>query len=190
MVAVATITYAILTWKLVSETRKMRESQTEPRISVIIQSREESINFIDMIVQNIGLGPAYNLKFEIVPDFECWEGKYLTMLGFIRNGIRYLAPNQKIQFFLTSLTEKIEKIKERFEMKVTYKNSAGKFFNDTFIIDFSEFEGRGTLGTPFIHSLCKSLEEIKKHIEYISNGFHKIKVVAYTKKELEDEMEK
>jgi hypothetical protein len=32
VVAVSTFFYAILTWKLVSETRKMREAQTEPKI--------------------------------------------------------------------------------------------------------------------------------------------------------------
>ena len=31
VVAIATIVYAILTWRLVSETRKMRVAQTEPR---------------------------------------------------------------------------------------------------------------------------------------------------------------
>jgi len=43
LVAVSTMVYAVLTWKLVSETKKMREAQTEPKISVSIQPREEWI---------------------------------------------------------------------------------------------------------------------------------------------------
>lgn len=31
VVAITTVVYAILTWRLVSETRKMRVAQTEPR---------------------------------------------------------------------------------------------------------------------------------------------------------------
>ena len=31
VVAASTVVYAVLTWKLVSETRKMREVQTEPK---------------------------------------------------------------------------------------------------------------------------------------------------------------
>ena len=99
VVAIATIVYAILTWRLVSETRKMREAQTEPKISATIQPREEWINFIDMVIQNIGLGPAYNIKFEINPDFEYIKGKFLSELGFMKNALKYLAPNQKLQFF-------------------------------------------------------------------------------------------
>ena len=101
VVAIATVVYAFLTWRLVSETRKMREAQTEPKVSVTIQPREERIKLIDMVIQNIGLGPAYNIKFEINPDFECMKGKFLSELGFMKNGLKYLAPNQKLQFFLT-----------------------------------------------------------------------------------------
>ena len=36
LVAIATIVYAILTGRLVSETRKMRGVQTEPKVSVTI----------------------------------------------------------------------------------------------------------------------------------------------------------
>jgi hypothetical protein len=52
-----------------------------------------------MVIQNVGLGPAYNIKFKLDPDFEYGEGKFLSDLGFVRNGLKYLAPNQKLQFF-------------------------------------------------------------------------------------------
>lgn len=127
VVAIATIVYAILTWKLVSETTKMREAQTEPKVSVTIHPREEWINFIDMVIQNIGLGPAYDIKFKINPDFEYAKGRFLSELGFMKNGLRYLAPNQKLQFFLTSMIENFEeKTKKLFEIRVTYQNSVVK----------------------------------------------------------------
>ena len=47
VVAIATVVYAILTWKLVSETRMMREVQTEPKISAIIQPKDYWLNFIE-----------------------------------------------------------------------------------------------------------------------------------------------
>lgn len=34
VVTIATAVYAVLTWKLVSETRQMREVQTEPKIEI------------------------------------------------------------------------------------------------------------------------------------------------------------
>ena len=174
LVAIATIIYAILTWKLVSQTRKMREAQTEPKISVTIQPREEWINLIDMVIQNIGLGPAYNIKFEVSPDFEYTKGKFLSDLGVIKNGLRYLAPNQKIQFFLTSMIENFEeKTKNHFEVRVTYQNSAGKKYEDVYIIDFSELIGLSQLGEPPLYKIAKNIEEIQRDIHHLSTNIQK-----------------
>jgi len=188
VVAIATMVYAILTWKLVSETRKMREAQTEPKISVTAQPREEWINFVDMIIQNIGLGPAYNIKFRVNPDFEYEKGSFLSELGFMKNGLRYLAPNQKIQFFLTSLVEDFEaKVKVRSEVKVAYQNSVGKTYEDLYLIDFSQFLGLSQLGEPPLYKMAKNIEDIRKDIHHLSTGFHRMRVTMYTKKDVEEE---
>jgi len=188
VVAIATIVYAILTWKLVSETRKMREAQTEPKVSVTIQPREEWINLIDMVIQNIGLGPAYNIKFEINPDFEYMKGRFLSELGFMKNSLKYLAPNQKLQFFLTTMIENFEeKTKKPFEIRVTYQNGRGKTYKDVYMIDFSQLIGLRQLGEPPLYKIAKNVEEIEKDIYNLSTGFHKIKVVRYTKEDVEEE---
>lgn len=191
VVAIATIVYAILTWRLVSETRKMREVQTEPKIAVIVQPREEWIGLIDMIIQNIGLGPAYDIKFEIKTNYEKYDGRCLSEYGFIRNGLKYFGPNQKLQFFLTSLTEKFEeKIKNSFEIKVTYKNYVGKIYEDIYVIDFSQFDGLNQLGEPPLHEIAKNIKAIQKDINSISTGWHKMKVISYTKEDEEEEIKR
>lgn len=188
IVAIATVVYAILTWRLTSETRKMREAQTEPKISVTIQPREEWINFIDMVIQNIGLGPAYNIKFEVNPDFEYRKGNFLSELGFMKNGLKYLAPNQKLQFFLTSIVENFEeKTKKSFEIRVTYQNSVGKKYEDVYVIDFSQLIGLSQLGEPSLYKIAKNIEEIQKDIHHLSTGFHRMKVIRYTKEDVEEE---
>ncbi|RLJ09256.1 MAG: hypothetical protein DRP13_00590 [Candidatus Aenigmatarchaeota archaeon] len=188
IVALATVVYAILTWKLVSETKELREAQTEPRISVIYQPREEWINFIDLVIKNIGLGPAYDIKFEITPDFEYRKGHFLSELNFMKKGIKYLAPNQRIQFFLTSMVEDFEnKIKKPFTIKVIYKNKFGKKYSESFVIDFSELVGLGQLGEPPLHKIAKNIENIQRDIHHLSTGFHRLKTIIYTKKDIEEE---
>lgn len=188
LVAIATLVYAVLTWKLVSETRKMREAQTEPRISVTIQPKEEWINFFDMIIQNIGVGPAYNIKFKMDSDFEYEKGKFLSEFNFIKHGLRYLAPNQNFQFFLTSMAEDFEnKIEKQFGIKVNYKNSFGKDFEDTYVIDFSELVGLTRLGEPPLYKIAKNIEKIQDDIRKVATGFYKTKSVVYTKGEIEEE---
>jgi len=191
VVAFATIIYAILTWKLVSETRRMREVQTEPKVSVIIQPREERINFIDMVIQNVGLGPAYNIKFEINPDFEYINGKTLSELGFIKNGLPYLAPKQKLQFFLTDMTKNFEeKIKKSFKIKVIYQNGIGKSYEDVYIIDFSQLTGLVHFGDHPLYKIAKEIEEIRKDIHRITTEFHGIRMDMLTEEHFEEGMKK
>ncbi len=188
IVAIATVVYALLTWRLVSETKRMREVQTEPKISIIAQPREEWINFVDMIIQNIGFDTAYNIKFKIDPDFEYRDGKFLSDLGFMKKGLAYLAPNQGLRFFLTSMVEKFEeKIDRPFEFEVIYENSIGKNFKETYSIDFSELVGLSQVGEPPMYKIVKNLEKLQDSLSKIASGFRKIKVITYTPKDIEEE---
>jgi hypothetical protein len=64
VVAIATVVYALLTSKLVLETRSLREAQTEPRVEVFMRITDVWIRGVDIVVKNIGAGPAYDvLKF-------------------------------------------------------------------------------------------------------------------------------
>lgn len=188
VVAISTVVYAILTRKLVYETKEMREAQTEPKISVVVQPREEWINFMDMIIQNVGYGPAYNISFDISPDFECRKGEYLSRLGAMKSGLRYLAPNQRIQFFLTSMVEDFEqKVKKSFEIGVKYQNRVGKTYEEKFMINFSEYVGLPQLGEPPMYEISKNIEQMQKDIHNLSTGFSRMKAIVYTKNDLEEE---
>jgi hypothetical protein len=70
VVAISTIIYALLTWKLVNETSKLREFQTEPRISLSVELDQNTVTLMDLTIENIGHGPAYTIAFEIFPDFK------------------------------------------------------------------------------------------------------------------------
>jgi hypothetical protein len=188
LVAVATLSYAILTWRLVSETRRMRQAQTEPKISISIQPKEEFISFIDMVIQNIGLGPAYDIRFELRKDFEYEKGKFLSELNLIKTGVKYLAPNQKYQFFFTSMVDNFdEKVRQSFEIKVGYRNSVGKNFENTYTIGFSELIGLTRLGEPSLYKIAKNIEKMQQDISKLVSGFHRIKTIVYTTNDIKEE---
>lgn len=171
MVAGSTVVYVILTRKLVNETRKLRKAQTEPKISIRIEPNENCIRYCDMIIQNIGLGPAYNINFDVSSDIKDFDGKPLSDLNIIKTGIKYLAPSTKRQFFLTQFFEisnDIMKIRDSFEIKVSYKNSQNEILNECFIMDFSEFSGLTKLGEPPMHSIAKSLKAIENKIQHLT----------------------
>ncbi len=160
----------------------MREAQTEPKISLSIQPREEYINFIDMIVENIGQGPAYGVKFEVNPDFEFVEGHFLSQLGFVKNGVAYFAPRQKIEFFLTNIAEGFnDKVNIEIKIKVTYNSKAGKRYKDKYIISFKELAGLISLESPK-SKMVHALERSERDLDKISTCLDQLKETLRNKK--------
>lgn len=190
LLAGITLIYAWLTSKLSYETTLMREAQTEPHISAIIQSEERNMNLIDLVIQNIGFGPAYNVKFLITPDFENRFCK-LSDIGFIKNGLDYFAPNQKFQFFIANMLEEDLKNPKEFKIEITYEYKIhGKSEKKTgeYTIDFSQFRGMTTLINDLpIEKIAKNIELIQVDINRISTGKTELKIINYTKEEIEAE---
>ncbi|MGZ7180283.1 MAG: hypothetical protein ACXVIB_05720, partial [Halobacteriota archaeon] len=103
LVAISTVAYAILTWRLVSETKRMREVQTEPNISISIQQAGRWGNELEMIIQNIGSGEAFDVTFEVETDLTIMtpvgsHKKRFVDLNIIKNGLRSVAPHQSYVF--------------------------------------------------------------------------------------------
>lgn len=182
VVAISTVVYAVLTYQLTSETRKMREAQTEPKISLSIQHREEYIKLLDMIVENIGQGPAYGVKFEVDPDFEIVKSYFLSQLGFVKNGVAYFAPKQKIEFFLTNIAEGFnDKVNIEIKIKVTYSSKTGKRYEDEYIISFKELAGLISLESPK-SKIAYALERSERDLDKISSCLDQLKETLRNKK--------
>ena len=192
IVTVSTVVYAALTWVLVSETRKMRMAQTEPRIALFPRSREEFINFCHVYVQNCGAGPAYDLRFqfsietpspgahELLADF--------TRSEFFKTGMKYLGPGQMVESGYTDLRDKYdEKIVAVLNVTVTYSSATKQVYSESFRLDFSEFRGLGKLGRPHLYSIAQSLEKIEKNLGFLVSGFKRLQIDTFGKSDRERE---
>ena len=176
VVTIATVVYAVLTWKLVSETRRLREVQTEPEISISTLNRGESISWVDIRFQNIGLGPAYYVKFELIDDPTGAGAEWLSHRAFFSEGIRYLAPGDKIQFFLTSFAENhARKIQTRFSVKTSYKNALGKLYCHQYTIDLSEYRNRTRLGKPPVYQIASNVKKMQPALSVIATELQKLR---------------
>ncbi|HKL43368.1 MAG TPA: hypothetical protein VJ962_12375 [Clostridia bacterium] len=186
VVAASTVVYSILTSKLVSETIKMRKVETEPELSVIIQPREEFISFIDLIIKNIGNGPAYDISFDISKEFITPADKKLSKLPIMKD-INYMAPSQKIQFFLANMVDKKEENPSQFKITAYYKNKNGNTYKSEFEIDFNKFKGMSQLGKPDLYKIANNIENLRKDFHKLYSGFKRLKVETYDKQDREDE---
>lgn len=188
LVTLATVVYAILTWKLVTETRRMRRAQTDAKVTVRIEPREETVHFIKFFISNEGIGPAYDVKFEIVPipDKKIDQSirDKISSLGYFKSGIEYLSPNQELSSFLTSMLEDFDsKINTSFNIKISYRNGSGERSEDVYLIDFSIFHGFSTIGKPSLYTIAQEIEKIQKDFHHIAAGFKALKVITQTKEE-------
>jgi cell division protein FtsL len=189
VVAISTVFYVILTRQLVSERKKMRKAQTQPEISAsLVQNDKTSIEFIDLVIENIGLGPAYNIKFEVLNDFKLSK-IMLSEVGFIKNGISYFSPKQPMKLWVDSFLHDKELADKSIELKITYSNSLSDQFNQKFILNFSQFASFTQLGTPPLIKIAEHLNSIEKNIESIASGFKKLKIDIYDSKDSEEEKE-
>jgi len=178
IVAISTVFYAFLTWGLVSETRKMRKVQTEPNVYLFIEPKDEHNEITDLFIQNIGLGAAYNIGFDVLSDYMYYESKerskkyWASDVRILKDGIKYLAPNQKKRIFSTSFNDVSEfNLKNHLEINIRYENSMGIKKEFKFPISFYEVPANGmtTISDPFERRLVNSVEKIEKDTHTISS---------------------
>ncbi len=175
VVTVATVVYAWLTARLVQETRQMRQVQTEPRVQVTYRVSETWINFLDISIKNIGLGPAYDITFSIKSQTESKGAaellQRLSQLASFSRGLTYLGPAQEFSSFWTSLVEgDSSKVDSRFVITCAYRSVTGANYKHDCIVDLSELKGSSRIGDPPLQQIAKYVEQLSKDVSKISKG--------------------
>ena len=184
VVAGATLVYSILTWKLTNETKRMREVYTEPRVSVTVEENCTHEGFFDIIVKNIGFGPAYDIKF-IVNEGCVVDGVTLASirrLSVLTNGILYLGPSQIVKSNISYCHNNESFFETSFDISAAYKSSLGKQYVDKYMVKFSEFEGIAAVSDPLDKDVRNSVKRIADLMENISDGRKEIRVIVQTAK--------
>lgn len=194
VVTVSTLVYAILTGILVSETRKMREVQTEPKLHITIESFDFAVHIVRLCIQNIGQGPACNLEFDPSVISGGASGDKLlgefTQSNFFSTGLRHFGPGQKVYSMYTQTTEDFDgKSGSVLSFKLKYCSATGKKYSDELILDMSELKGRYTLGKPDMYAIAQSLEKIQKDIGHVVSGFKRVKSDVYSGEDRKQERE-
>ena len=183
-VAAATVFYAVLTNRLVSETRRMREAQTDPALTVTISPSEHGLNFINLTIANVGGGLARDIKLTATPNFQRFDKQFISELGMFKHGIKYLAPGQRLTIFLTSMFESVhgggdDLGRLNFVIQAQYSNAVGASKSEDFPIHFDSLEGFGTVGTPPLVDIARSLDELQSQLSSAVSGFKKLQVVVF-----------
>src|SRR3712207_4844784 len=82
--------------RMLGETAKLRKVETDPEIAVYLQPYEGEINFLNLVVRNIGRGPAYAVSFTVEqhPPVNKEVNEQLEEIALFR-GVPFIAPAQE-----------------------------------------------------------------------------------------------
>lgn len=165
--------YAYLTWR-------MLKANNTPEIAISLCPHEAYLPCIMLCIENIGTGAARNVQFQTDLSFKPDGDSALGELGFLRNGIDYLGPGQKIEHFLVSVLGKLEDLKKvPLEISVTYMDSVKRSYQRDFHLDFGEYEGYSRIGRSPLFEIAEATKDIKTDLHYLTTGIHK--PVIFTK---------
>ena len=182
--ALATVCIAILTIILAKETWELRELQTrqieqirkasiKPSIDVSLKSSPAGLNFIDIHINNNGVGVARNIEFQIKNSnpnaadvYGYVEGK-MGNLAMLSKGLSSLAAgDSRISFLFNAIKiarEYENKFDYKAEVEATYEDIEGTEYKSHSSLAFGEFEGR-SLPDEALHKISQTLEKIESSI--------------------------
>ena len=159
--ALATVALVAVTICYVVYTKRLVETHTNPRISVYTQISESGDPYVEMVVENTGLSPAYNLKFALDKDGEYSKGKFFKQLKLFERGTKSLASNQK-RIFNLGLARDFLLEGDFIEFDIEYENAGHKRIKERGALDFSGMERAHTLV-----SLGASIGDIASQVGFI-----------------------
>lgn len=192
IVALSTVVYAILTWRLTSETRAMRKAQTDPHVSLTVQRLENHVGSMEIVVENLGPGPAKNVTFRPSEDLvlDSRTNSTLSQMGLFRHGVTYMSPGQRFRFFLVSTTDHPELLaNEPVRIEIAYETVVGEKKVGEYFIDFRILEGMWALPEPDSRKIADSLTKISTEIHAMTSELPQLHVQAQTKAEHRQEEE-
>lgn len=109
--------FAYLYWRLVKLQRYTIDEQKEQRISggrpqIIVEADYRRLPEIDLVVRNVGGGPAKNISFDFSANIKSSTGFVLTDLFYLRDGMDFLAPGGEIRCLWDDMHSLEETLKE------------------------------------------------------------------------------
>jgi hypothetical protein len=134
---------AIFALRQVRELRITRERQAQPNVVAFIRPNAKVYQFLDLVVANYGLTPAYHVKLEfppltVSPYQHGVTGERVTEL-YIPDEIAVLAPGQEWRTMWDAATERYGKRDElgsRFKGFVKFQDSRRNKFKNLAILDW------------------------------------------------------
>jgi len=180
--AVMAIVVACLTVTLATDNRRLRKAGTEPEVVAYLLPDQRHLNMLNLVVANVGRGPARNVELEFVgDDLDKLQKRGARLLTRSKLPIHSVLPQDErfVQLFGNCLDLfDGEEPPPDFTIHVRFENSSGRSKSTTYRASISDFRGVARGHSPE-HETAEALKQIAKSIEGWG-GFSRLKVETVT----------
>ena len=146
-----------------------RQATTGGRPLIIVSEDYENLPTINLIIQNVGPGPAKNINFHFSSPIESSDGFVLSDLTLFQEGITSLAPGARIVCYWDEL-ENLQPLIREGELErnatvtVEYQDIAGGNYSHDWEIDPGLYEDLRTQGYRNMDDLVDAVEHVAEEI--------------------------
>lgn len=143
----------------------VRESTTGGRPLIIVSEDYENLPTVNLIIQNVGSGPAKNITFRFSAPVESSDGYVLSDLAIFQEGITSLAPQARIVCYWDELGNlqplfREGRLERHIRVTVEYEDIAGGSYSHEWEVDPSLYEDLRTFGNKDMSDLVDKVDEI------------------------------
>lgn len=174
----ATLILAILTFVLCLENRALRKAGSSPYISAFLRPHSDGTGGVDMVIANVGKGPAFDVNFTLEHDLEDFLAHNVLFSDEADRSPINAIPQEETMKFLFGIgyqlygeinEQKIGPMKP-FSIVFTYKDIFGKSHSSLSVVDIRQFSGMGGIFSK-AHSkiMADSLVNIDRSLQAISS---------------------
>ena len=142
---------AKLTQRTVQEMRDQRAAMRDQREDmgrplVVVYEEAEKLPNLELVVKNVGTGPARDISFEFSAPVVASDGFVLSDLPVFRGGLAALAPGSRITCYWDRLDALLPKLREKeladhIRVITRYKDLTGDPYETRWDIEPTVYEG-------------------------------------------------
>jgi hypothetical protein len=153
---------------LAKETRRVWTESRTPQVVVTMEPAAVSLMYVDLVVENVGGGPAFDVRVALDPDVNVTRKTRplrVSEAAILRPPT--LKPGQRLATFLGAWAE-IQPATTKATCRC--RDASGNELVFENIIDLGMYTGIARLGEDPAHQLASEVEAIRKAIEGIARG--------------------
>lgn len=148
-----------------AETRATRLDQTRPYVVVTFEQGISMFDDIDLLVRNVGAGPARDVHITVNPPLERTRSEQdptpLAAVRYFNEAVPIMAPGYVLRTFFDDLISRNEaELPMRYTFRVRYHDGHGHEFDEEIVQDLALLEDLLFTQTYNIHHAAKALREI------------------------------